>query len=964
MKKITSSIAVAVFVETALATNYVFVPTASDSDWSLASNYRDASGNEPSQCPGADDTVTAPEATYSLSVPSVSFAAFSNLRQVVPQNTTFSFAVESGEYTNCCAITCGASGNAPYKNGLIEKRGGGTLVLGADNVASVGTVRYDYYVDVSVLEGTLMLPQYSSGSAAHYGRTHVEYGATLYTTSQKPGGSAAFTYLQRLTGSGAVENRITSGSTRTSHSLAVCGNGEDASVFFGSIGKRITLYNVSGGGQIDLLGQDCEQSGTFVGGGKLLAGETYPSTWPRGVVSFGFASALGADGSTINMPSTDASSAHVLRYIGAGGADEHVPQKILLQSAGIVHVDVGANGGLVFDGDWEAGTENGASMYRLHRVVLAGSNSVQEAVLNGDLAAHAVVPNSRGVPDTNGWATTVFPVYVTKRGTGIWRMTDRAKTKGCGGYAIEDGTLRFESIAEKGVPCSLGLATCLSACDSEAFLTNALITVDYAYALGNLNGSPSLPVFEYVGTTDARCSTRPIALVGAGGELRNSTASGLSISGISARDVNSNPTLVLGGSGMDDGNVVSDVTDGASGARVNVVKTGCGTWRLGDGNAFTGDLDIREGTLVVEGETAYKWFRLTVKEVPGWTETLATDNFNYGMTVGQIALYDKDGIRQNAGLVQPFDPDNYKSALNWAAVFQRDPQTIPAGEAEFDCGFGGVSQYLYRGTVMGSANDYSKTYSYRLDCLFDDVNVTNGWFLMSYRNESTLRTGSASPYQRQPKLDNENSWIAFVMHLQNGAKEICSYDLCTSAHDEIGRWPVKFTLEGSCDGCTWTLLDDQTTPDYATAMVGKSSCWYSDGSSFQSGAVRSGFPVVGRVAKRTLDLSALRGISVADGAVLKAEGTGLSIDTFTFDANGSGTIEGFSFARDGEVSVVNATGAANQVLHVSFVGCSGVENVVSWPVVSVNGKKTNKYFLVSSNGEINLRKKVFALIVR
>ena len=44
----------------ASAANYTFVPTESDADWSLAANYRDASGNAPAQCPGASDTVTLP----------------------------------------------------------------------------------------------------------------------------------------------------------------------------------------------------------------------------------------------------------------------------------------------------------------------------------------------------------------------------------------------------------------------------------------------------------------------------------------------------------------------------------------------------------------------------------------------------------------------------------------------------------------------------------------------------------------------------------------------------------------------------------------------------------------------------------------------------------------------------------------------------------------------------------------
>lgn len=959
----------------ASAGDYTFVSAASDADWSDKANYRDAGGNEPSALPGSGDTVTVPEATYAIAVPSASFTAFSGLKRVIPQKTTFTFTVASGEYTNGCAISSGTKAGTSNKDGKIEKWGAGSLVLGADNVVADGTSRYDYLVDLSVQEGVLKLPQYSSGQSVYFGRTYVNAGATLYTASQKPGGSTSFSYIQQLTGAGALENSVTPGSTRSGHSMAVMGNGAEASVFSGTIGSKITLYNQSGGGEITLLGTESTHGGNYVGGGALTANQVYPTTWPKGVISFVTIGDTGAAGSSLGKltgqilgSSTSTNAAGVLRYLGTGG--ETSSRTFNLQSAGIFHFDAGAHGGITFTGNWQGSNQVGSESYRIRRVVITGSNTT-ECVMKGDYAPLSVVPDkSTGKPNTNGWLTTVFPVFVTKRGTGVWRMANLSSAKGAGGYAIEEGTLRFDSIAEKGVSCSLGLATLLTACDPAAMLSDSVKTVDYAYALGNPRDASVVPVFEYSGTKDGTCSTRPIALVGGGGELRNATGHAFSFAGVSARDAGSNPTLVLGGDDAAAENRIAGITDGAQGAKVSVAKTGAGTWTLGDGNTFTGDLEVRNGTLAVNGDS-YTWFRFTVKEVPGWVHTTSTSGGCYGMTMGQVALYDRDGVRQNTGLTQPFEPATYPY---WAAAFTRDPYQIPPGEAEFDCGYGDstAAQYLYYGSKMGSqgAYDVSKyplTYPYRLDSLFDDVNATNAWFLMSYRGNSTLRTGNdeAVSTQRQPSLSNPNSWIPIVMRLPYGAKEIASYDICSPKLDEIGRWPVKFTLEGSRDGLNWTLLDDKTgdTVDFETTMSGKTLCWYSDGSAFTSGVARTGFPINGKCAAPTMDFGALRSVSVASGATLRANGAGLRLSALRLDANGSGTVKGFAFDSEGTVDVVNAADAADQVLPIAFETCEDVENLSGWTVNSVNGRR-RAMDLVWRNGELHLVKRGLLLIVR
>lgn len=941
--------------------SFTFIATDANADWSDVNNYQTSGGATPAECPGSSDTVTVQDCEYQIAVPSASFNVMKNFRRIIPvTGSKFVFDVTdtTQEYTNNCAITSG-NGSSSYKKGEIVKKGAGTLVLGADGVLISGTSYYDYYTGLTVEEGTLKLPQFSSAQTAYYGYTSVSNGATLFTTSQKPGGSTAFTMLRTLQGEGLVTNVVMAGSTRSGHSMATVGNDTEASVFTGVIANPITLYQQSGAGQLTLLGTNSNFGSTYFG---YSGSYSYPES-DCGVISFltigdvnGTTSSLGTPGREMLTCGKSENMKGVLRYLGIGG--ETSSRKFSLGNPGKVWFDAGAHGGLTFTGNWVAMCQQGNVFYRIRRLYLTGSNETA-CVIKGNLVPFSVpsAPSAATtigyVANTNGYACVKFPIFVTKCGTGVWRFAKGAASSATGGMAIEQGTLQFETIAERGKTCSLGLATQTTACDPNALLTNSTAYVDYAYTLGNPANVADRPVFEYVGATNSTCTTRPIVLVGGGGELRSSSTypdAGLKFCGVSARDAGTECTFVLGGTNTSQRNVISGVSNGAG--TVNLVKTGSGRWTLAGENTFTGSLHVAGGTLELQGPR-YTWFRFTVKEVAGWTTSKAGDNGNYGaafgITFGEVALYDKDGIRRNVGLTQPFEPATYPL---WGAKYTRDYREMPAGQAEWDTYAG----YFFNGSVMGSTVDvydtskYNRTFPRRLDVLFEGNATTDGWFYFAYPGQDLPGTGDGRvAEQRQPKLDNPDSWISLVMRLPDDSPEIRSYDFSSGAAAYINRWPLKFALEGSTDGLSWTMLDDRTDYDATSMTNGHAHCWYSDLQPVGSSETRTGFAIAGDPSSANTAQACASSISVgANGTLVGSHGAILS--KLSVDAADAGKIKGVAFAENGSLAVTGTIVPGGMAL-LEFENVEGLENLSQW-TLTVNGQSGRGYSAKAVRGRL------------
>lgn len=943
------------------AADYAFTPTSADADWSNPANYAPATA----VLPGAADTVSAPAATYEVTVPSASYSAIAGFRRIVPNGTKLVFNVvdTTQEYTNACAFSAGMSTslNGDYTKGELVKMGPGTMVLAADGVLVDKTTYYDYYAGITVAEGVLKFPQYSSAQTLQYGRTVVSNGATLFTASQKPGGSTAFTALRALYGAGALENAVTPGSSRTGHSMSVSGNGAEASYFEGTIGSKITLYNQSGGGEITLTGRSSFGS-SYVGGGT----GTYPENHP-GVVhvaSIGTSAgnsqtALGTSSGACLFSGSDSTNRLSVVHFFGNTIGETSSREFRLQHPGRIYLDAGAYGGVTFTGNFPGGVQGTASTgyYRMRRLFLTGSNTAP-CVVKGDLKPYVVTDSS--------FACTSFPTYVTKQGTGAWRFADRTSATGSGTFAIEDGALQFESIAEKGQPCALGLATQTTTDYPNALTATSAVYVPYAFLLGNSRSAAAHPVMEFVGfgsgATNFACTTRPIALIGAGGELRNSATNGSSLNfvGVSSREAG-DKVFVVGGANTNSQNTISGVSDGAG--KVSLVKTGSGTWMLTGMNDLSGSVRAEEGRLGLVGP-CYTWFRFTIKQVPGWTSTGAP----YGVSLAELALYDANGVRCNTGLgQQPFDVVNYPY---WSATYARDCRGILPGQAEWDTP---KTFYLYNGSTMGAEKAYDtslyyKTLPYRLDTLFNDdltlVESTgsgDSQYLLGLEGATTVKTSDLTT-QRIPKLDDASSWLKIVMRLPDGSPEVASYDVCSARMATVERWPIAFTLEGSVDGQAWTMLDDRSGFDCTALTNNHAHCWYSDLSAFTAGAVRTGFPVSGRAAMVGTQLPNTAGISACAGGVVFGRGQP-EVAALALQAADAGTLEGIALAANGKLSVAGEFGAGVTELPLVFSNVTGLANLADW-TLKVNDHASSAYRATVQHGKLCLVKKGFCLNFR
>lgn len=337
-----------------------------------------------------------------------------------------------------------------------------------------------------------------------------------------------------------------------------------------------------------------------------------------GVASFGEGSEAGSFGTSRVWMQGHGDA--TLLYLGAPGETTARRFTFTSDPQGAFTLDGGAQGGVTFTGPF---TCDGVDPDFMMRLVLSGSNTVP-CSLQGTFS------------EPSGAA-----VHITKRGSGCWRFLARAAAFK-GAISVESGTLEYESLAEAGTACSLGDATVLHAPYSGT--RDDAKAVPYAYLLGDggTEPAPSLAVFSYVGDTDARALTRPIAIRGAA-RLRNASSAGgrLTLCGVTALEPGVNH-LYLDGDGTN--SRLLDVTNGVG--TVSVVKEGTGTWEL-DGNLETdGGVTVRAGVLKMNFSPALSWFRFTPLKLYSEAEQTAV--------LGHLALFDAEhrdvarGIAYNA----------------------------------------------------------------------------------------------------------------------------------------------------------------------------------------------------------------------------------------------------------------------------------------------------------------------------
>ena len=468
------------------------------------------------------------------------------------------------------------SGNA---GGTLIKSGTGLLVhTGISNgfkvdkfIVTNGTLRIDYAVGSTVSSSVIAQNVFGA-----YGS-----GVLAFNNSTVP-------KINGLVGDGTVSNCLSSmqfeftGGTR-----------ENPMVFSGTLGKNIQASFRSG----------CQY---FTKPERGIGTNTRVFSGFAGVTKFGAAS--GEAGSL-------GTQEYIVRFQGTGGGvvylgeGETTSKKFFFDSTPSGEIDAGANGGVTFTGDFDAG-----SLARVIPLTLSGDNANACAIQGA----------------FTGTANPVFPIV--KRGSGAWRFSNSVRDY-IGTVSVEDGTLEYASMAEAGTASSLGTGVKLTRAAASSY--DGATKVPWAFCLGTHSTTGT---FAYVGSADVACTSRLFSVKGTG-VVKSDTSASLFYKGATSFDNEGANTLVLDGSGSWDN--FSDVTNGVGSLAVE--KRGAGTWTLGGNVTLSGGIAAKGGTLRI-ANGPYRWYRFTVKK-------LQDGDARY-LEFKQFRLSAADGSQCNASLAE------------------------------------------------------------------------------------------------------------------------------------------------------------------------------------------------------------------------------------------------------------------------------------------------------------------------
>jgi hypothetical protein len=162
------------------------------------------------------------------------------------------------------------------------------------------------------------------------------------------------------------------------------------------------------------------------------------------------------------------------------------------------------------------------------------------------------------------------------------------------------------------------------------------------------------------------------------------------------------------------------------------------------------------------------------------------------------------------------------------------------------------------------------------------------------------------------------------------------------------------------DGVNWSVLTNVT----GAKSAGQNK-WLFTRESYTPGSADThsgGAAIRGGPEKLGMPLANVSSVSVAHGAVLKAEGA-VTLPALTVDAEGAGMIDGFSFSTTGMLTVTNMPKMGSATLPVDFRNCTGLDNVANW-CLTVDGRISSKISAVVRNGKIAIMKKGLAVVVK
>ena len=804
--------------------------------------------------------------------------------RIRPMGTTSKLVVDVATANSPALLLCevtytGENTGANHDRGGMEKTGDGELRLGASD-------KYSYYTTITISEGTVSLFDAGTEEKYYFDTFNVAAGTTLNLIKPSPStDKTPTTVCRKFFGAGSINSRGGALQTVSNASLT----SEFAGKFTGSSSRMLTVCS-----PIFLTGTNSTAGGNT---DLSTAAPLYVKSFGRYSTDKTASSSLGLRGVIM----AEGAGSGVV-YLGEG---ETTDIEISLRSAsGIHYIDAGATGGLDLR---KMKIGMGSTTAAKHRTfVIQGSNTTESV-----FACRMIERYDANTP------ANYCPFHIVKRGTGTWRMEYLSSTDLSGGISVEEGTLKYDTIAAAGTRCSLGFSTNLY--EAYTGTLDESRRVNWAISLGAAEGTEG--TIEYSGADDVLCTTRPIALKG-DGRIRQNVEKQFRFYGISSDGENAK-TLTLDGSGVG-GNEITGLSDAGAGA-ISVAKDGTGTWTLTASNSFRGSLSVNAGTLNVCAPN-WSWFRFTDMQVftniPGIVEnSYYTEPLKMFQAI-EMAFFDVDGVCRSVGL-------QYTNA--WQTV-------LP--------GFFSYTKQKEAGGEYAGWNN-----------LFDDTKE-------NYASTSSIHA--------VPMWNDESSWMPLVIRLPSSASPVASFDMAWQS-TKNGRnslyYPMDFKIEGSVDGINWETLfstNGVISPGGSTWLGTRTG--YSSGdlaASATNPAKRHQGLAFSRTQFRSAGpLDSASAVFVATNCTLRSLYGVNTLRSFGIDmATGGGTVDGFAFAENGTLTVVGAP-AEGATASFTPVNCTGVANLSNWKLC-VGGRETTKFRAsVQDDGSVKIVPLGFRILVR
>ena len=849
--------------------------------WSAENFWRDTTGDHKwgtpgnwslERCPTDGDTVTILEGMDAISVDNDSAASFASAITIT-QRTKLPITYVDIEATTNLTLHCVMSSYASFR------------LKSAIDVSAADTSQLNFQGFNILEKGRFLMPEGGS-TRFDYGRFAVSNDAALVARR------ATNHRLYQLYADGMVTNMNSEKAT-----LTITMASSPISYIAGPLGGKWTVQpehslNIFGTNNVAITGSIAPYGGAALG-----------------IMKFGMKGSY--ESSIGNLDLSPDFYGSIVKYLGTGETTDK--GYVIAGSTGCEQeLDGGETGGLIYNGNFSY-KNNASYNAAMQRFVFSGNGTAKTNVFGGAWAA------------LGGGCST----YVTKRGPSIWRFNSNASRNNAGVIAVEEGTLQFESIAEKGTVCSLGTADILHERYSGTY--DAGRTNDYAYLLGTTNAagvSATEGVMEYVGTSRAVSTTRPFRLLGDG---RLSSPSG-DLQLVGGRPVaGGDRTLTLSaGEGVSRSLDYLDDGDG----RVSVVKEGAGTWTIGGASSISGGIDVRGGELRVIGLNApYEYYRFTVMGTPAGEE--GTDTYCYVIQFDELSLFDSEGNRLNPSMTWKHD----SHATEGVYPVSGDARELEPGEI-----FSGRTDAMFF-----YAND-----GYGMDYLCNNVAASQQNRCLNYyraRNKAYA-----------PKLLQPETHMPVVMRVAASAiGRAVKYDFLNRWDAATTYTPNSFRIEGSPDGASWTELSRRENYTAPTAA----NSWYSDGTTFSKTTAPTGFEI-SPYTTAGVSLAGVTNVSVAAGATLTAMGDVAPISRITVDAAaGAGTISGFSLAESGTLVIANEpAGASSYYVSLDISGCTDAANISGWTLMVDGVDMSDTRTVKVAGGRIRIGRGGFIFFVR